>query len=366
MNIRRKTRNGIYSPFSVPKAEFGTETLRLGLLLLALSLVCVPAARAGSLLVGYLDDSSIKKFDGTTGAYLGNFVAPGAGGLSQESFFIFGPDGNLYVSSINTGSVKRYAGTTGAYLGDFVLPGSGLTVPYALAFGPNQNLYVANGAATPGVAGIFEFNGTTGALIDQLSPVTGAANYIQGLTFGADGNVYATNIQGPDQGIVRFNGATGAFMDVFAPISTGDPTSIAFGPDGNLYVTLLYGHKIERYNGITGADMGTFVPTGSGGLFWDGALSFGPDGNLYVTEWYSGSVGKYDGSTGAFLGDLVSPGSGGSGAVFGLQFDTSAPEPSGAALLLGGLSLLAYRLKFGMRRMSRKRAIQACAALSAP
>src|SRR5260370_34762502 len=87
---------------------------------LSLAVTSLPCAGAADLLVGNLSDNSIKRFDGITGAFLGNFVAPGAGGLSTPGYFIFGPDGNLYVSSIGNDSVKRYNGTTGAYINDFV------------------------------------------------------------------------------------------------------------------------------------------------------------------------------------------------------------------------------------------------------
>ena len=53
----------------------------------------------------------------------------------------------LYVSSGLTNEVKRYDGATGAFLGNFVTAGSGgLSILFGggLGFGPDGNLYVSN------------------------------------------------------------------------------------------------------------------------------------------------------------------------------------------------------------------------------
>jgi DNA-binding beta-propeller fold protein YncE len=89
-------------------------------------------------------NSTIHRFDGVTGAFLGEFVNRGQGGLYNAGDLVFGPDGNLYVANhtdvfpdvpFSSNSIKRYDGRTGAFLGDFVLPGSGgLGSPTALLF----------------------------------------------------------------------------------------------------------------------------------------------------------------------------------------------------------------------------------------
>jgi len=79
-------------------------------------------------------NSTIHRFDGVTGAFLGEFVGPGQGGLYDPGDLVFGPDGDLYVANhadpfpdvpFGSNSIKRYDGRTGAFLGDFILPGSG-------------------------------------------------------------------------------------------------------------------------------------------------------------------------------------------------------------------------------------------------
>ena len=53
------------------------------------------------------------------------FVDTSSGGLNSAIGLIVGEDGNLYVSNSLTNSIKKYDGDTGNYLGDFVTSGSG-------------------------------------------------------------------------------------------------------------------------------------------------------------------------------------------------------------------------------------------------
>src|SRR5262245_27142457 len=69
--------------------------------------------------------------------------------------------------------------------------------------------------------------------------------------------------------VLPFDGATGAFRDRFIPQGAGGhalPHGLAFGPDGNLYVSNRYYHSVPRFNGKTGRSIDTFVPIRSGGL----------------------------------------------------------------------------------------------------
>jgi hypothetical protein len=73
---------------------------------------------------------SVLRYDGKTGALMDAFVSEGSGSLSIPTGPLFGPDGNLYMRSVpylngGPGAVKRYDGTTGAYIDDFVPSESG-------------------------------------------------------------------------------------------------------------------------------------------------------------------------------------------------------------------------------------------------
>ena len=111
-----------------------------------------------------------------------------------------------------------------------------------------------------------------------------------------------------------------------------DPDTLLYGPDANgdglkdLYVTSgsdLETSSILRFDGGSGVFIDTFVgddPTTSinetGGLLRPYELAFGPDGNLYVSSFLSDQILRYDGQTGAFI-DVFAEGNGEPGGLNG-------------------------------------------------
>ena len=202
-----------------------------------------------------------------------------------------------------------------------------------LALGPDGNLYVASG--NPPDPFVLRYSGTTGMPLPSPGNTgavfsTGGGLVLPlGIAFGPDGNLYVSDY-GPANGsfpsIRRYNGTTGTFMNVFA--SGGGltiPAGIVFGPDRNLYVSNDHSNSILRFNGTSGLPMpsagntgATFVPASSGGLIRPQGLVFGSDGRLYVASYLNGRILRFDGSTGAFVDifastNLVQP----IGLVFG-------------------------------------------------
>ena len=53
--------------------------------------------------------------------------------------------------------------------------------------------------------------------------------------------------------------------------------------------------EVLRYDGSTGAFLGAFVSAGSGGLDEPSGLAFGPDGNLYVGSFIA--IDRYGATT---------------------------------------------------------------------
>ena len=200
--------------------------------------------------------------------------------------------GYLLVSSFDNNSVLRYDESTGAFVDAFVPKQSGgLREPMGVVYGPDHNLYVASGLEPDQGVGhkdVLRYNGTTGAFLDDFADENQLTS-LRGILFGPDGNLYVAD--GFSNSVARFDGKTGAFLDEFvAPGSGGlaNPVGMVFGPDGNLYVGAVFANTILRYEGPggpnPGAFLGTFVSAGSGGLSWPQGMVFGPDGNLYVAS----------------------------------------------------------------------------------
>jgi sugar lactone lactonase YvrE len=306
-------------------------------LLVGVTVVLVAAPGAAEtqyyLVSGYVSDNVVR-YNALTGAFMDEFVPASSGGLNAPEGLAIGPDGNLYVASANTHSIKRYDGGTGAYMGDFATD-NGLNYPRGIAFGPDGNLYVSSSNDK-----VLRFNGTTGAFIDEFVPY-GTPNLTdpQDLVFRGDGNLYISN--GWTASVIRCNAGTGAYIDTFVqgPQFAFVPQGMAFGADSNLYVADSEGSAVWRYDGVTGNLIDAFVPGGAGGLFHAEDVLFGLDGNLYVTSHYTDEVLRYNGVTGAPMGVFAS-----GGGLVAPTYMLFVPEPGSLALLaVAGLLLVRRR-----------------------
>ncbi|MCC3502087.1 MULTISPECIES: NHL repeat-containing protein [unclassified Microcoleus] len=170
------------------------------------------------------------------------------------------PQGTFLVGNTRGNNVLRFDGSTGNLLSEFIPAGSGgLSSPDTILFGPDGNgdgkpdIYIASGdkpgnSGQPTASAVLRYDGVSGRFIDKFvgdnpnttADETGGLSRPYGLAFGADGNFYVSSFL-TDQ-ILRYNGKTGQFIDVFA---TGKqqagglngPNNLLFAPDGNLYVT---------------------------------------------------------------------------------------------------------------------------------
>jgi len=337
----------------------------------ALALAAVPEARA-DFLVGNTSGNNVSRYS-ESGAYLGEFISAGSGGLVSPDDLTWGPDGNLYVSSSSgntTGQILRYDGRTGAYLGVFA-EGGPLARPYGSAFGPDGNLYVASFRSDR----ILKYDGSTGAYLGVFAQGNGtAAGLLNGpndLLFGANGTLYVTtqgSVANGSGGItysfasqtLAYDINTGAGR-VFAPEPV--PTAggggyismlgLGFGPDGRLYTSDFAG-GIRSYDAATGALLQT-IDTGSlfatGGPTTIGNFAFAADGMLYASV-FNGNGASQAGvarcvvETGSC--SLYIDGSGTLSRPIGFAI-LAVPEPGTWALFGLGLAGLASRVRAGRR-----------------
>ena len=211
-------------------------------------------------------------------------------------------------------------------------------------------------------ANVVSIDRQTGAYIKDFIPAgSGGLTDPDDLTFGPDGNLYASSGSNTGGQILRYDGKTGAFLGVFAQsASLKRPYGNAFGPDGNLYVASFRSDEILKYDGKTGAFMSVFASgngTAAGLLNGPNDLLFAPDGKLYVTT--QGSVAdklggisyKFDSQVLRY--DLTTR----AGEVFA-GAPTPTPNGGGYVSLLGlanGLDGLLYTTDFagGIRSYDR-------------
>ena len=107
---------------------------------------------------------------------------------------------------------------------------------------------------------------------------------------------------------------SGTVLGEFVASGTGGlsgPVDLAYGVDGDLYVSSADTDEILRYDGASGASKGAFVVAGAGGLDGPDGIVFGPSGNLYVASVETDAVLRYDGVTGALDSVFVAAGAGG-------------------------------------------------------
>jgi hypothetical protein len=224
-----------------------------------------------NLYVGSPFTSSVLRFNGVTGEFIDEFVPPHSGGLGLPVEIMFGPDGNLYVGDFgpdfgaaNTSSVRRYNGTTGAFIDQFIPAGSqGITFPdpQSIAFGPDGNFYLAS----PATNRVLRYDGHTGAFIDAfVSP--GAEGQVGGaIAFDRTGRLYVGTAA---NGVNRY-GTSGAFIDRFVAAGSGGllgPTSEVFASDGTLYVASTFSGSVLRFDGSSGHFIDAVAPAGRGGI----------------------------------------------------------------------------------------------------
>jgi DNA-binding beta-propeller fold protein YncE len=209
----------------------------------------------------------VAQFD-AGGAFLGNLVAAGSGGLSGAHGLALTPGGTLLVASNANNRVIEYDAVSGALIGDFVTAGlGGLSGPRMLRYGPDGNLYVSTGNNR-----VLEYDGTNGSFVGTfVAASSGGLTSARGLVFKPDGNLLVASF-GTDQ-ILEYDGATGASIGQWnhgGPTNgtwgLRDPWDIEIGPDGHVYVTSNAGNAVvQRYDVESGDFMRSFYVLAAAG-----------------------------------------------------------------------------------------------------
>jgi DNA-binding beta-propeller fold protein YncE len=208
---------------------------------------------------------------------------------------------NLFVTSQLDKTVREYNGATGAFV-KVAASGGALGDPLGLVFGPDGNLLVSDGQTNQ----VKEYDSTTGAFIKVFASTD--LDGPEGMTIH-QGVLYVTT-SNPPQGIQQFDAATGVNTGHFVPsLVNASPRDVKVNPANNrLYVLYYNAATVETFDLTTKASFGLLMPAGtplgSGGLYTPSAMAFGPDGNLYISGGtFGGNLGvrRYNPATGAFI-----------------------------------------------------------------
>jgi glucose/arabinose dehydrogenase len=227
-----------------------------------------------------LPGDAIGRFNGTTGAFMGQFTT-GQNGQTRHIAF---HGGYLYVAAEGSNDVVRYDATTGAFVDVFVPPGSGgISGAFGLTFGPDGNLYVSGRTSNNAV----KYDGSTGAYLGTFVPSgSGGLSFPFGMAFDPSGAYLHVASNGSSQ-VLKYSASTGAFVGVAASAGVSGPTDVTFGSDGLLYVLSSGNDRILRYT-ESGSYVDVYVPAGGLGMARLAGMTFGPDGDLYVAAWNPG------------------------------------------------------------------------------
>ncbi len=138
---------------------------------------------------------------------------------------------------------------------------------------------------------------------DLVASGSGGLAYPTGLVISRTGNLLVASRN--TDSVLEYDAVSGAFLGEFvSPGPVSYPWGIAFGPNGNLFVTS-FGWSVIEYDGLTGSLIGDFVTTAdNGGLSDPHGLLFKPNGNLLVASAFTDQILEYDGLTGAFIGQF--------------------------------------------------------------
>ena len=317
------------------RLNFLSTTLAI---LVTTGFLCAAPAHADStdLFVGLGNAGAVGRYT-TAGTSLGHFVSSGSGGINDPQDFKFGPDGNLYVAGIFNTTIKEYNGQTGAYMRDL---GSGLTNPLNVAFDTSGHMYVAN----RGADSVVQILVSTGSVVQTYTGFSAPF----GLLFNASGSLLVTNLTAGN--VVALNTTTGGIT----PFATGfvQPRDIVMGPNAGIYVLNTGGGQIDAVNPDGSwsqfADINAQYPF-SGRQ--DAQSMVYDNGNFYtvISSDNTPGVAAYNGSTGAYIGSFALPEANVTGIAIQFQTVTNTPEP-GVWAWIAGLGLTTVNV---LRRRKR-------------
>jgi sugar lactone lactonase YvrE len=231
------------------------------------------AQTAYEVLVTSRSGNTVQRYD-ENGNYMGDFVKQGSGSLQWPQDILFHPDGTVLVSGFGNGAIKRYNGKTGAFIGNFST-GYSLKGPSKMSMGPDNLVYVTQWDSVQNKVVRFDLQGNYVDEFTQTGAPKGLGHvwdsqgnfYISLYGNGGDGTVHKYDAQGNDQG---------TFIN--SNIIQG-PTDLWWDGSDLLVADYTTG-KVWRFDS-TGQYVSTFIS----GLTNPEGKAFLPNGNILIGDW---------------------------------------------------------------------------------
>ncbi len=282
-----------------PAPNFGVKKFIMLLSVFSIALLARELQAQTALLdlfVSSRNTNSVKRYHGQTGAYLGDFVKPNAGGLNATQEVLFGLDGHLLVSGRGNRHILKFDRDTGNFLGNFT-SGYDLDNPTKMTLGPDSLLYISQWG--PAKNKVVRFDFATGAFVNEFTETD--LNQACGHAWDADGNLYVASYGSAD---VRKFDANGKFLGVFTEARRlRGAVNLWFGESNDLFVVDWILGSVLHFDGQTGRFKSNFI---TGMLNTEGFV-FGPDSSLYLCDWSRNTINRYDRS-GRLLGIFANSG----------------------------------------------------------
>lgn len=180
-------------------------------------------------------------------------------------------------------SISRYAAGTFALKASYSdLPAQQLGTPNGMAFAPNGNLMLISG----GFNKVLQFStAANGLSLMGTFADLGLSQQAQDLTFGPNGNLFVSGggqSFGGGGNVMEFNGTTGAYIQDFVPAlpNGGNTGPLRFDNHGRLLVSIasvVDGYNVQAYDATSGNPLGIFIADASGGISFPYFISIKPE-----------------------------------------------------------------------------------------
>ncbi len=236
------------------------------------------------------------------GVFVRAFVKARSGGLNSPQEILFHPvDGSMLVTGFNNSNIKRYDGQTGDYLGNFS-SGYNLSRPTKMIIGKDSLIYVTQWGSSQNKIVRFDFDGN---FVDEWSNINVPEGC--GMAWDKEGNLLVTTWSNGQNtgtaGFVRKFDPQGNNLGVLINTTTlQGPVGLWVAENEDIYVIDWTAGAVKIYT-----KDGQFIRNFISGMTRAEGNALGPDGKYYICDWQLNRVNRYN-ADGSFDRTLVNQG----------------------------------------------------------